>query len=287
MDLAVYLIRKLREDARLPEAIYHYTSAEALLSIMQRRVLWATDVRYLNDFQEFIYTLRLASKVVSRLATEDRHSFDAETLTQCERALRFIQSAKVYAASFSGDGDLLSQWRAYCPPAGGFSIGFPPEAVAHVSRCFLVPCVYEPKEQERLLKWMLSMWVRRLREPLPPDAQFQGRQHIMLANLERGFLIFASVFKHPGFREEQEWRLVTYDRRRDIPERQIRTGRSGLVPYVELPLQQPQYAMWVRRLIVGPNAHQHLAEDAARALLTANRITFDSLRCSKIPYRTW
>jgi len=33
---------------------------------------------------------------------------------------------RFYVASFSEDGDALSQWRAYCPRLGGYAMAFPP-----------------------------------------------------------------------------------------------------------------------------------------------------------------
>jgi hypothetical protein len=36
-----------------PETLYHYTTQDGLLGIIQSRSLWATNVSYMNDSTEF------------------------------------------------------------------------------------------------------------------------------------------------------------------------------------------------------------------------------------------
>ena len=39
-----------------PDLLYHYTGWEGLEGILRERMIWATDVRYLNDTSEVHYT---------------------------------------------------------------------------------------------------------------------------------------------------------------------------------------------------------------------------------------
>src|SRR5205807_4915874 len=62
----------------------------------------------------------------------------------------FIFRHLLFACSFTSEGNLLSQWRAYCPPSGGVSLGFNPErleAVAKEQGFYFAECVYEPQDQ--------------------------------------------------------------------------------------------------------------------------------------------
>jgi hypothetical protein len=46
---------------RTPEdVLYHYTSQKGFLGIVEKKKLWATHIRYLNDSQEFEYAIALA-----------------------------------------------------------------------------------------------------------------------------------------------------------------------------------------------------------------------------------
>ena len=46
--------------ADLPdETLYHYTNLKGLLGIVESRVLWASDIRYMNDASELKHTVDL------------------------------------------------------------------------------------------------------------------------------------------------------------------------------------------------------------------------------------
>ena len=75
-------------------------------------------------------------------------------------------------------------------------------------------------------------------------------------------------FKHPGFTEESEWRLVIL-RTRDPkqhpndPPPDVRATRTGLLPYLKRSLEGNAVA----EVVVGPSPHPTLAADAAVQLL--------------------
>lgn len=51
------------------EILYHYTSFKGLLGIVDSGVLWASDVRYMNDSAEMKHTADLIrAEIVSRIA---------------------------------------------------------------------------------------------------------------------------------------------------------------------------------------------------------------------------
>jgi len=43
----------------IPKHLYHYTSQKGLLGILQSKKLWMTNILYLNDSSEFLYTVDL------------------------------------------------------------------------------------------------------------------------------------------------------------------------------------------------------------------------------------
>lgn len=48
----------------VPRVLYHYTTAEGLLAMLQTGRLWATDSRYMNDPSELRYSIELLGKVL-------------------------------------------------------------------------------------------------------------------------------------------------------------------------------------------------------------------------------
>jgi hypothetical protein len=92
-----------------PEVLYHYTSADGLLGIIQSRQIWPTNALYLNDTSELSHATKI-------LAEE----LEAMPLRLKPNAGTFSMTIPVYSkdlpldhfiSSFCEDKDLLSQWR--------------------------------------------------------------------------------------------------------------------------------------------------------------------------------
>lgn len=95
----------------MKELLYHYTDSTTALKILAEQELWMTHTDYLNDLNE-------GKELKERIEVHLEHK-------QAVKVLDFLDSImEAYACSFSEDGDLLSQWRGYCPTGNGFSIGF-------------------------------------------------------------------------------------------------------------------------------------------------------------------
>jgi len=107
------------EDA--PKTLYHYTSLEALQSIVKSKKLRASNIRFLNDMSE---TLIFRQDVLEVLRQRANGGERAQALAELIDHIESRPLQSLFVASFSEKGDLLSQWRAYCPPGLGVSIGF-------------------------------------------------------------------------------------------------------------------------------------------------------------------
>src|SRR3712207_4250749 len=92
-----------------PECIYHYTSQAGLLSIVTTGSIYATHVEYMNDSAEVHYALHLAAKRVDRRRTKVQPL--KRLLALVLDGLTSRKTVSRFAASFSTNGDLLSQWR--------------------------------------------------------------------------------------------------------------------------------------------------------------------------------
>jgi hypothetical protein len=95
-----------------PEILYHYTSADGLCGIVESRAVWASIIHFLNDAEEFQYAISIEQELL-----KERGSAEASEVLST--FLDWITSANVCAFSLTAEGDLLSQWRAYCPASGG------------------------------------------------------------------------------------------------------------------------------------------------------------------------
>ena len=290
MSTEIQLIKTLSARRR-PRILYHYTSGSGLIGILESHSIWATNIRFLNDSTEYNFALRLARSVIQDRVEKSSNKFELALNTVLQERLTTDPPAEVYVSSFTEKPDQLSQWRAYCPPAGGYSIGFRSESlmrpVGSNPDHFMAPCVYDSRSQQELGRKVVLDVVcfaeEGHRNGMSHDRVF--RESFKL--LGRLIPLVAPVLKDPSFAEEQEWRLVHLPSSFEHESLHFREGRSTLVPYLKHSLAADAGPVPIEELVIGPTPHLDLALDATRALLSSRGLTSTGVRPSSIPYRTW
>lgn len=260
--------------------LWHYTSTAAFLGMVSGGAFWASDCDLMDDAQELHHGMNVARRYVDQAGAE----WPNPTIGQVEwlqAARGIISNARVgpglFVASFSARGDLLSQWRAYCP-TGGYSIGFRRSdllKIAEQEKCFFQQCIYEDEAQMQLVKDAI----------LAPRADMLAREASAMAKSISARMKLLHAFarmKHPGFKEEDEWRLIVHwPNDHKIKFRPKTMGSSQyIVPYVELPIPA------IARIVVGPMEHQELAVSKVKFLLGVVQQPDASIEKSVVPYRT-
>ena len=291
MSLAEEITAHLRTRRQLPDVVYHYTTPAGLLGVVSSQRIWATDVRYLNDSSEFHYTLELCRPAL--IMQRERYGPDDPEAYLFEQLISFLEAAPVfrlYAASFSAQGNLLSQWRAYCPPNGGFSIGITARVLEERSGYKLIPCLYDRSEQEVVLNETVDRAVEAYRRGT--TAGEEEPEHIIRVTgiaieFLSAFFVLAASFKNKSFSEEAEWRLIARTSGLERTPPLFRVGRGGVVPYLELPLVLTGQSLRFDQVIVGPNPHEEIARQAVEDLLATYKVQHDGIELAGIPYRSW
>lgn len=290
-------VLKLLIDAP-PTVLYHYTSMEGLLGIVRSGNVWASDSRYLNDTTDSTYLISVLKNHVAKRITaasgSDKKAYE-ELLSELEKPNEF----DVFVASFSANGDLLSQWRAYCPGGIGFSIGFDSNAL----RTGYVSDLSADKPhfvsgQLTQVRYLGSEADASADEILKECGGFANALLSTMGNLvppvlvslaeatAKSAAVFAPIFKDLAFAEEQEWRLVLSKIPGPMPGKRFRAGKSTLVPYVDAePLGKEGY--FIKEVIVGPTPHPELSVEAVIALFQSVNHPEVAIRASKVPYRHW
>lgn len=273
--------------AKPPGPIYHYTSNEGFLGITQTKTLWASKLHYLNDSTEFAYAIRLVRETLENRSKLERgpwNKFYGMALKQ----MGSIENVHVFVACFSEVGDLLSQWRGYCPNSVGYSVAFG-EAQMQDSmqrqEFRLVRCVYDEDLQGAIVKELIDSAA----ESIDKTSAFSAAQQLVNRIPE-----VAPAFKHPQFSEEREWRLVSKGPV-DIthPQVRFRPARWTLIPYYLFQLCRESDVLSVDHVYVGPNPHMERARDAALLSLWNAGVNFTQagrsfdVRRSAVPYRGW
>jgi hypothetical protein len=279
------------EPPHLPTPLYHYTDVRGLSGILQDQAIWASNIHYLNDSQEFDYAVTLAKGVILERAQATADHREKEALTTLGTRLPPGRRIDVFVASFSEDGAILSQWRGYCPNGAGYSIGFSAEDLLNEAAgqgFYVRPCLYEYEAQRQLIRHVLDevmssvLWTRAL-EDLETDHLYRRAAELWL---ER-FVPAAPIIKHEGFRVEREWRLISQPISCIDRQWRVRPGRSMLIPYVPIKLTVIGSHVPIRGIIVGPTPHMQLAQSALGDWLTSKNMFVWTVGNSRVPYRDW
>lgn len=266
-------------ERRPASRIYHYTSQRGLIGIVTSRSIWATSIYHLNDATEFDYARRIASRMIDEKPDAGAGGALKEALT---RSLDSYSRVNLFVACFSEKSDLLSQWRAYCPNANGYSIGFTYEELSsqmQAQRFFLAPCVYESVAQEELIREIID-------EPFQNPSEIEDSEiSAVCYRCVSKFHVIGCVVKDPSFAEEAEWRLVSqYPQFTGDPRIKVREGKSMLLPYFEFRLV-PQNELFPKiHVVVGPTPHMELSTRSLGFLFGKSDV---SVTPTKIPYRGW
>ena len=270
--------------------LYHYTSAESAIRILEGRALWMTALHHLNDPREFSMGADLLQGVAKELAAKASMSpMRSEFLKSLEFAAR---APTIYVASFAEDPESLPQWRTYGDDGTGVAIGFDlggcfytratDEDVRRAS-LHLMQVGYSRLKRRAVARSLLervSTYVERrsaelpsaLRETFLADARNWTPRHIAPHQI---------AFKHQSWGYEKEWRLVTDDSSR-VEKVSLRVSRGRVIRHLADRIQIPVH-LPVREVVLGPLREEDDVEsfkDCLREL--AGGV---SIRHSRLSYR--
>jgi hypothetical protein len=104
------------ESAR-QKLLYHYTTAESLLGIVQSRSLWATDIRFLNDTAEFSFARDVLLREMLARADRLRNERVRLLIRKELAALQVMAPPPAYVISLSRSFRAIPRARA-CSSSG-------------------------------------------------------------------------------------------------------------------------------------------------------------------------
>lgn len=283
------------------EILYHYTSQKGLLGILNDGGIWATHIAYLNDSTEYNYAVDLLRKeIVDRLkslparfitppfAVNGKLSKDEIIQDFLQIFFNFIEysdnlNISVFVCSFSEEGNLLSQWRAYCPNANGFSIGFKKSNLIQIAKknnFELARCEYNENKQKVMIKELINKFIGKL------DIDMEKADILLIiSSLLEEFALLAARLKDKAFKEEKEWRLISNYSLGLMGS--IREGKSMLIPYSHVNFVEKEGYIQIEEIFIGPTPHKELAYKSIATLLHSKGNIFAKIYDSKIPYRAW
>lgn len=103
---------------RMTELVYRYANAETFLTMLSSQELWFSDLRKMNDSDEYAAGFRIVSEIITSEYPEEIEILNE--ISPDKMNTRFM----VLICSFSSAGDCLSMWRGYGANGRGAAIGY-------------------------------------------------------------------------------------------------------------------------------------------------------------------
>jgi hypothetical protein len=275
------------------ELIYHYCRPEAFLEIMRHRSMWFSAYWVMNDALEREWGYARFFEVLAVLRSELNDDFVQQIITGI-KAGTFLNVAMI--SCYSLDADVLSQWRAYADDGRGFAIGFDPTHMKMPAKKLRV--LYDETTQ-------LTELTGNIRHVFDYEKSIGFKFNEDFRSHWLNFGMDLVAYKHHGFREEKEIRLVHASGlvpddhsfkmvalgARDSDgnpiigpqEVRFRVGNGVVIPYVALDYTNGGKEAPIREIILGPKNES--AESNIQIFLNTTGLKGVKVRRSTVPYR--
>jgi hypothetical protein len=282
-----------RIQGEAPEMLYHYTDVAGLVGILSSTSLWATNLRFMNDAAELAHSWGLMREVLREAKSRAGSAAQVELIEEIERAAQseWVGYPDLYAVSFTENGDLLSQWRAYGSSGGGYAIGFDaarlvsPASLHTQPNRFLNRVIYDETSQLQVLRATADRMLDLFAKVDPSSAEVTSARARLFAAL--GEIVgFVFSFKDPAWVEEQEWRAVRSVPADERDEVHFRPHGGIPVPYVALAIgNDPHARLPIREIVIGPRADSEIAAQSVELLLANHGYSGVEITTSSVPLR--
>lgn len=241
--------------------LFYYTTTDTMKYIVTKGDIYATNVRYLNDSDEYINGLR---EIRSLLLSADKYNF-VELKRQAEAFITHDtyqeikeQISDIYSISFSKASDLLSQWHMYSRESGvQIKMHFDDQSEYE----YYCPMPDKPGEKgTKTLEKKPVYYLTKIGMPLTEYEETGSRilgefEQILQKNQEivSTWKMLAPFIKNYGFIQEQEVRAIFLANEAGLPI-DYRGDRGVLKPYLDIQMKKG----WpICGIMVGPGRNQN------------------------------
>lgn len=271
------------------DIVYHYTSIDGFMGILNSNSIWLTDYSYLNDRQEILHGLGIIRSVANELLSNSSNKDACKLLESWIANLDNI-NGRVCIASFSANGDSLSQWRAY----GTIAIGFKMiNCALHFRNAPIQPVEYDENSQYSLARIYLNHLCQSYAEDIS-NTEFGKVVDVYHDTTQ--LIELASFFKNSAFHDEHEFRSVFIEHPRvaeslrlEKPKKHFHSINNHIIPYISsgeiYHSDENENRLEIEEVVLRPNSDKML-EKGVREFLLEHELGDVSIRRSSIPYRT-
>ena len=269
---------------QLPSPIlWHYTSGEGLVGIIQSGTFWLTHISCVNDSTELRHAgslLRGAFEKKQLEAMQTLVTTHVPELLLYDRVITALSTdasptSEWFIGCLSEDGDDLSQWRAYGGGEGGYAVGFDVQLL-HLAliqqNALWVSVCYDTVLQYQIAQSVADATVQFYLEGLAarPGIQPTAWVETFLPAWRDRIAYIGPITKHPAFAAEREWRIIR-GLRGDADWESLKFQQRQSMLRRHLPLALPTLQLGdllpICAVRVGPSRHKEISRVSVADLL--------------------
>lgn len=284
--------------------IFHYTSLNGFISIIESQSLYCTNVNFLNDSKEIKHGEEIILKAIENVKNDE----NLDILDKAKENIKLLIKAEKYVTCFSKDGDLLSQWRAYGNDGKGISLGFKFSYLKDSFDKYLIGTHIEYDENTQLE--IIEEFIRLIIEfykKVENEYDWNGNDfNNIVSNVIVEFLNdLIHSYKHPSFIDEREYRLQleidgNFYKKEEL-DILFRASENLIVPYTIIKNSytafletknpdetEPIFGLKkipLEKIIVGPSLDYDIVKIGLEQFLIKNGYENVEIIKSNVPYR--
>lgn len=277
--------------------LFHYTDLNGFKGIVENSSIWATNIHFMNDKNEFIHGCLCFKNAIDYL-NEDVVPSGLKRMLKTAISkyddlglVAHEKSRHVYSISFCRGVDKLSQWRGY-GNSQGVSIEFDElELINGLERDNLSfkygDVIYTEENSTVEINERITGFFSNISEQYLEVNKDEGAGYAnsFMSFITANILIESNIpfLKNSGFAEENEFRLV-FSRGIFMPKVNFRVGGYGLIPYLNIKMKGGD-RLPIKKVVIGPAKDNELIHLGVRMLLDENGYNDVLIEFSSVPYR--
>ena len=257
--------------------VYHYTSINNWSNILLQEdcaneiTLYASQIDCLNDYMENQLASSLYYETIEELCDNGTLTLEAKKMLEKVKPSSFVpmkskniesyQDCNIYVSCFSKKDDLLNMWKYYSKGSIyeaisiGVNDGFE-DSISGIKEPFkamVLPVVYSKATQKKYIEHFTRDFAKKCGRFIE-----ESDQDVVDTFFGDALLLWNTLFKAEGFKEEQEVRVIVFMPKANTSEAvRYRTSNQYIIPYIKLKINKE----YVSEIRFGPMDEQRVTKN--------------------------
>ncbi|RNF38725.1 DUF2971 domain-containing protein [Planococcus salinus] len=278
--------KRVRQNYETDQVLYHYTSLNSLMGMVETNRVWMSKGTFLNDSSELFYFSSIVQNVIEKMKETAEQPLWKMYIRELEKAMTYFLSEieksglEVYIFSLSHTQDSLALWYNYAK-GEGYNIGFHAGDLLERGNGFSNSpgalhgyVMYSKEKQEQVLEELLLETFELIQDYEEKEALEALPDHFFSV-----IATCATFFKNPAFKSEEEYRLALIKRKGDEQvDIEFRARNGIIIPYITVEFD---HKLPISDITIGPKNNIDVAKSGIEHYLKSKGYDLEHVAINK------